>query len=226
MSELILKATARDVLGKKTRFLRRRGITPTHLFGHGVESMSLQCGTAELKDIIARGGSTRLVSLDIEAEKDPRSVFVREIQIDTITDQLIHVDLYQIQKTEKMTADIPIILIGEAPATKSRENILQQSLTQLGVSCLPEKLPPQIEIDLSSLEEVNSAIYARDIDLGPDVTITTPDDQMIVKISQVAIEKEEEVVAELGAEEAEAEAEGEAAEGEGEAPAEEKPPEK
>lgn len=226
MSELILKATTRDVLGKKTRFLRRRGITPTHLFGHGVESMSLQCGTAELKDIIARGGSTRLVSLDIEAEKDPRSVFVREIQIDTITDQLIHVDLYQIQKTEKMTADIPIILIGEAPATKSRENILQQSLTQLGVSCLPEKLPPQIEIDLSQLEEVNSAIYARDIDLGPDVTITTPDDQMIVKISQVAIEKEEEVVAELGAEEAEAEAEGEAAEGEGEAPAEEKPPEK
>ncbi len=226
MSELILKATARDVLGKKTRFLRRRGITPTHLFGHGVESMSLQCGTAELKDIIARGGSTRLVSLDIEAGKKTRSVFVREIQVDTITGQLIHVDLYQIQKTEKMTADIPIILIGEAPATKSRENILQQSLTQLGVSCLPEKLPPQIEIDLSSLEEVNSAIYARDIDLGPDVTITTPDDQMIVKISQVAIEKEEEVVAELGAEEAEAEAEGEAAEGEGEAPAEEKPPEK
>jgi len=223
VSELILKATTRDVLGKKTRFLRRRGITPTHLFGHGVESMSLQCGTAELKDIIARGGSTRLVSLDIEAEKDPRSVFVREIQIDTITGQLIHVDLYQIQKTEKMTADIPIILVGEAPATKSRENILQQSLTQLGVSCLPEKLPPQIEIDLSSLEEVNSAIYARDIDLGPDVTITTPDDQMIVKISQVAVEKEEEVVAELGAEEAEAE--GEAAEGEGEAPAEEKPTE-
>ncbi len=225
MSELILKATTRDVLGKKTRFLRRRGITPTHLFGHGVESMSLQCGTAELKDIIARGGSTRLVSLDIEAEKDPRSVFVREIQIDTITGQLIHVDLYQIQKTEKMTSNIPIILIGEAPATKSRENILQQSLTQLGVSCLPEKLPPQVEIDLSPLEEVNSAIYARDIDLGPDVTITTPDDQMIVKISQVAVEKEEEVVAELGAEEAEAEGEGEAAEGEGEAPAEEKPPE-
>ncbi len=223
MSELILKATARDVLGKKTRFLRRRGITPTHLFGHGVESMSLQCGTAELKDIIARGGSTRLVSLDIEAEKDPRSVFVREIQIDTITDQLIHVDLYQIQLTEKMTAEIPIILVGEAPATKSRENILQQSLTHLGVACLPEKLPPQVEIDLSSLEEVNAAIYARDIDLGPDVTITTPDDQMIVKISQVAIEKEEEVEAELEAEEAEAEAEGEAAEGE--APAEEKPPE-
>lgn len=222
MSELILKATARDVLGKKTRFLRRRGITPTHLFGHGVKSMSLQCSTAELKDIITRGGSTRLVSLDIEAEKNPRSVFIREIQVDTITDQLIHVDLYQIQKTEKMTADIPIILIGEAPATKSRENILQQSLTRLSVACLPEKLPPQVEIDLSSLEDVHSAIYARDIDLGPDVTITTPDDQMIVKISQVAIEKEEEVVAELGAEEAEAEAEGEAAEGE--APAEEKPP--
>lgn len=207
MADLTLKAAKRDILGKKTRFLRRRSITPTHLFGHGIESLALQCDTAELQRLITQGGTTRLIDLKIEAEKRPRSVFIREIQRDVLNGQLLHVDFYQIKKTEKITADIPILLMGEAPATRSKENIIYQELTQLGVECLPENLPPQIEIDLSSLEEANQAIYVRDIILDPDIAVTTDTDQLVVKVSQVAMEKEEVVeVAEAEAVEAEAEA--------------------
>ena len=207
MADLTLKAAKRDILGKKTRFLRRRSITPTHLFGHGIESLALQCDTAELQRLITQGGTTRLIDLKIEAEKRPRSVFIREIQRDVLNGQLLHVDFYQIKKTEKITADIPIVLMGEAPATRSKENIIYQELTQLGVECLPENLPPQIEIDLSSLEEANQAIYVRDIILDPDIAVTTDTDQLVVKVSQVAMEKEEVVeVAEAEAVEAEAEA--------------------
>ncbi len=213
MADLTLKAAKRDILGKKTRFLRRRSITPTHLFGHGIESLALQCDTAELQRLITQGGTTRLIDLKIEAEKRPRSVFIREIQRDVLNGQLLHVDFYQIKKTEKITADIPIVLLGEAPATRSKENIIYQELTQLGVECLPENLPPQIEIDLSSLEEANQAIYVRDIILDPDIAVTTDTDQLVVKVSQVAMEKEE--VVEV--------AEAEAVEAEAEAPAEEEP---
>jgi len=207
VADLTLKAAKRDILGKKARFLRRRSITPTHLFGHGIESLALQCDTAELQRLITQGGTTRLIDLKIEAEKRPRSVFIREIQRDVLNGQLLHVDFYQIKKTEKLTADIPIVLLGEAPATKSKENIIYQELTQLGVECLPENLPPQIEIDLSSLEEANQAIYVRDIILDPDIAVTTDTDQLVVKVSQVAMEKEEVVeVAEAEAVEAEAEA--------------------
>lgn len=207
MADLTLKAAKRDILGKKTRFLRRRSITPTHLFGHGIESLALQCDTAELQRLITQGGTTRLIDLKIEAEKRPRSVFIREIQRDVLNGQLLHVDFYQIKKTEKITADIPIVLLGEAPATRSKDNIIYQELTQLGVECLPENLPPQIEIDLSSLEEANQAIYVRDIILDPDIAVTTDTDQLVVKVSQVAMEKEEVVeVAEAEAVEAEAEA--------------------
>lgn len=207
MADLTLKAAKRDILGKKTRFLRRQSITPTHLFGHGIESLALQCDTAELQRLITQGGTTRLIDLKIEAEKRPRSVFIREIQRDVLNGQLLHVDFYQIKKTEKITADIPIVLMGEAPATRSKENIIYQELTQLGVECLPENLPPQIEIDLSSLEEANQAIYVRDIILDPDIAVTTDTDQLVVKVSQVAMEKEEVVeVAEAEAVEAEAEA--------------------
>ncbi len=196
MTDLTLKASIRDILGKKTRFLRRQGITPTHLFGHNINSLALQCDTAELQRIIAQGGTTRLIDINIEEEEQPRSVFIREIQRDEISGKLLHVDFYQVKKTEKITADIPIILVGEAPATKSKDNMVEYLLTQIGVECLPDKLPPQIEIDLSPLKEAGQAIHVRDITLDPDITVTTDPSQIIVKVSRikVIVEKEEVVV--------------------------------
>ena len=114
MEELKIKATKRDVLGKKNRFLRRQGFTPAHLFGHSVDSVTLQCNTVELKKVIGQAGMTRLVSLKIEGDKEAKTVFVREIQQDTLTRQLMHVDFYQVRKGEKMTMDVPIVIVGEA----------------------------------------------------------------------------------------------------------------
>ena len=208
MTNLNLKAIKRDILGKKTRFLRRQGVTPTHIFGHGIKSLALQCDTAELHRIIAQGGTTRLIDINIEDEKKPRSAFLREIQRDKLSGQLLHVDFYQIKKTEKITADIPIVLVGEAPAAKSRENIIEQLLTQLGVSCLPDKIPPQIEIDLSPLEETGQAIHVSDIVLDPGISITTDPEQLIVKVIRTRMAAAEEAeAAEAVTEKAEAPAE-------------------
>jgi len=203
MQDLTLQATNRDILGKKVRFLRRQGITPTHLFGHGLESLHLQCDTAKLQRIIARAGTTRLISLKIDADKQPRSVFIREIQKDEIGGQLLHVDFYQIRKREKMKADIPIVLVGEAPAMQLKGRMLTHALTSLSIECLPDKLPPQIEVDLSLLEEIEQAIYVRDITLSPDITVFTDPDQMVVKVIGAPVPE----VEEAEAEEAEAEAE-------------------
>ncbi len=200
MKGLSLQTTKRNVLGKKTRFLRRQGITPAHLFGHGLDSLSLQCDTAELQRIIAQAGTTRLIALEIEEDKQPRSVFIREIQKDACTGALLHVDFYQIRMEEKIKADIPIILVSEAPALKEKGRILTHGVTSLSIECLPDKLPPQVEVDLSPLEELEQAIYVRDITLGPDITLTTDPDQMVVKVSAVHVEKIEEVVEEVVAE--------------------------
>ena len=197
MEGLTLQATKREVLGKKVRFLRRQGITPTHLFGHNLESLSLQCDTAELKHIIAQAGMTRLISLKIEADKHPRSIFIREIQKDEVNGQLLHVDFYQILKSEKIKADIPIVLVGEAPAMKDKRRILTHALTNLSIECLPDKLPPQIEVDLSPLEEVEQALYVRDITLSPDITVFTDPDQMVAKVIEAPVPEVEEVVAEV-----------------------------
>ena len=198
MDSLILKATRRDLLGKKTRFLRREGITPVHIFGHNLKSLSLQCDTAEIKNIISQAGTTRLLKLSIDEDKQPRSVFIREIQRDKISGLLIHVDFYQIRKAEKIKADIPIILIGEAPALKEKGRNLTLGVTSLNIECLPDKLPPQIDVDLSPLEEKDQAIYVRDITISPDITLFTDPDQMVVKVSTVRVEKVKEEEEQLG----------------------------
>ena len=200
MEGLTLQASKRDILGKKTRFLRRQGITPTHLFGHGLESLALQCDTPKLQRTIAQAGMTRLIALDIEGDKQPRSVFIREIQRNECTGELLHIDFYQVRKAEKIRVDVPVVLVGEAPAMKEKGRILTHSLTSLSIECLPDKLPPQIEVDLSQLEEVGQAIYVRDIAFSPDITVITDTDQMVVKVSEARVEVEEVVAEEVVAE--------------------------
>jgi large subunit ribosomal protein L25 len=209
MDELKLTATKRDVLGKRNRFLRRQGITPAHLFGHSLESLSLQCDTAELKRIVAHSGTTRLVSLKIAGEKEPKSVFVREIQRDVLGKYLLHVDFYQVRKGEKMTMDVPIVLVGEAPAMKGKGRMISRGITLLSIECLPEKVPPQIEVDISKLMELEQAIHVKDIILDPDITVHIDPEQLVVKITEIIIKVEEEkpVVAEEVAVEGEEKAE-------------------
>ncbi|MBA7715621.1 hypothetical protein ES703_124674 [subsurface metagenome] len=195
MADLSLKLTKRDILGKKTRFLRRQGITPSHLFGHNIKSLALQGPTGKLEYIIAQAGMTRLINLQIEADKQPKMVFIREIQRDPLSGRLLHIDFYQVSMKERMTADIPIVFVGQAPALKEKGHIVTQLLNHLGVECLPDKLPPQIEVDLSQLEAMGQTIHVSDIALDPEVTVTTEPDQPVVKVTEVAAARIEEEVA-------------------------------
>jgi large subunit ribosomal protein L25 len=233
MQELKLKAEKRDVFGKKNRFLRRKGIIPAHLFGHSLESLALQCNSNELKKIVANAGTTRLISLRVEGEKDAKNVFLREIQRDTLSRELLHVDFYQVRKDEKMTMEVPIVLVGEAPAMKVKGRILSHGLDVLSIECLPDKVPPQIEVDISILEELDQSIYVKDIVLDPEIDVQDDPEQLVVKVSEIivkieeekpAVEEEEEAEAEEGAE-GEAKAEGAEEKPEAEAGAEKKAPE-
>jgi len=97
-------------------------------------------------------------------------------------------------------------------------------MTELEVECLPGNLPPQIEVDLSGLVEINQAIHVRDLKLKDGVAVTAPPDQIVVKASAIAEEKEAAapVVAEAAAAEPAAASKTPAAEGEAPARAEKK----
>ena len=194
MKQIELRATSREILGKKVKSLRRQGIIPLHLFGHNVESLALQCDEAQLKRVLAQAGKTRLISLKLDKGKRPRNVVVREIQREMRTDGLLHVDLYQIKMTEKIRVEVPVVAVGEAPALKSKENMLLQELNSLTVECLPDEIPTSVKVDLSSLTERAQAIRVEDVILGKEVAILNNPELVVVKIGSRPKEKVEEVV--------------------------------
>ena len=191
MAEKSFKVTTRSVSGKKTRFLRRQGITPAHLFGQGLDSVSVECPTGELQRAIAQKGTTRLMDLKLDSEKEARSVFIREIQRDTLSGELIHVDFYQVNKKRKIRVAVPVVLMGDAPAAKLKNNIIEQLISELEVESLPGDLPPQLELDITPLAEANQSMRVSDIKVKPGVTIMAAPEQLIVKVSTIAEEKEE-----------------------------------
>jgi large subunit ribosomal protein L25 len=217
MDKIELKVTNREILGKKVKHLRRQGITPVHLFGHGIESLALQCDTGELERVLGQAGQTRLINLNLAKEKKPRTAVVREFDRDWRRGELIHVDFYQVKMEEKIKLEVPVVLVGEAPALKSKTNMLEHELDTLTVECLPAKIPASLEVDISSLTEPDQAIRVKDVTISEDIAVLNNPDLVVVKISLRPVEKVEEKVVE---EVVEVEAKEEVAEEAAEAPKE------
>jgi large subunit ribosomal protein L25 len=182
----------RETTGKRVKFLRNKGVVPVHLFGHNLDSLTLQGDAANLHKVISQAGRTRLIDLKVGKSDNTHKVMVREIQKDPIRGSLIHVDFYEVNMAEKIRVEVPIVIIGESPALKLRENMLYQDLSTLHIECLPGKMPDRIQVDISSIKEAEDAVRVKDI-LIPDVVIMNDPDLVIVKVSVRPVEVVEEV---------------------------------
>jgi large subunit ribosomal protein L25 len=201
MDRIELEVASREVLGKEVRFLRRQGITPVHLFGHGIESLALQCDTAKLQRVLAEAGHTALINVKLASEKGPRSVLVREVQTGMRKGELLHVDFYQVKMGEKISVEVPIVLAGQAPALKIKGNTLEQELDTITIECFPGKIPAHVEIDVSSLTEPDQVIRVKEIELDKEITLLDDPDLVVARIRPQPVEKvEEEAIAEKAAE--------------------------
>src|SRR6476660_5796205 len=136
MAEIELQAEPRTVLGKKVARLRRAGITPANIFGHNVASQAIQLSTVDLTHTLRAARGTHLVRLCLAGEPGPRMVLVRQISRKPTTDQLLHVDFYEVSMTEKATVEIPIVLVGSAPIADSGDELVIQQIQSLAVECL------------------------------------------------------------------------------------------
>ena len=212
MDQIELSAQAREILGKKVRFLRRQGMTPANVYGHNVKSTALQIDSSHLKHTLSKAGKSSLIALKVGSAKRPKMVIVREVQRHPLTGDLLHVDLYEVKMEEKIKVAVPLLLVGEASAVKDRGGILVQNMDVLEVECLPADMPHSIEVDLSGLTEIDQAVHVKDLHVDPGVSILSDPEQMIVQIarSRVEVEVAEEAAAAEAAREEKVE---EAAEG-------------
>jgi len=219
VEQIELHVVTRELMGKKSRFLRRQGITPVHLFGYDTEPMALQCETLQLKQVLKTAGKTKLVGLRVDKHRKPRNVVVREVQKNALSGELVHVDFFQVSMEEKIKVEVPVVLVGEAPALKSKTNMMVRELAAVEIECLPDRIPESIQVDISGLVEDDQSMQVKDLVLGEGVVALSNPEQVIVRIAPLKIEKvEKPVVAEAvaeGAEGAEAAPAAEGAPGEG-----------
>jgi large subunit ribosomal protein L25 len=213
MEKQELSVKKRTVVGKKVNNLRRAGSVPGNIFGHGIESLAVEIDGVKLGKVLAKAGTSHLISVSVDGESTPRNVIIRACQRDYRGERIVHADLYQVNMAERIRVTVPISLTGEAPALAAKVGTLMQSVRSLMLECLPGEIPPHVEVNLSPLVELDSAIHVKDLKLKDGIRILTPGDELIIKVGQVKIVKEEAPKAAEGAAVEGAVAEGEAAEG-------------
>ena len=201
-----LSLSRRTVTGKKVKRLRKRGILPVHMYGSGIDSQSLQAEAGELRRILPRVGTNIPVSVAVDGSDDENICFVREVQRHPVTEDLLHVDFIRVDITQTISAEVPITLIGSAPATQQGGTLLQP-LTSLLVEALPMNIPASVEADVSGLDDFEKSIVVSDIAVADNVTVLTDSDEFVARVTPPRVETdtfdledEEEFEGEEGAE--------------------------
>ncbi|RME39716.1 MAG: 50S ribosomal protein L25, partial [Thermoflexia bacterium] len=190
-TELSLNAEIRTVVGKQTRRLRAQGWIPAVLYGPGVENRLLQIPASEAEMVIARAGTSHLITVNIRGDKGPVQVLLKGFQRDPIRRNLLHIDLYQVAMDKPITVEVPIVLVGSSPVLERKEGILLQGKQTLEIECLPKDLIEAVEVDLSLLTEVDQQITVADLALPPTIRVLDDPDEMIVRVSPLEEEEEE-----------------------------------
>ncbi|SRR5579884_340730 len=191
----VLDARPRTLLGKRVKRLRREGRIPATVYGHDVEPQSIDVDARSFRRVHSQAGDNQLVDLVLDGQR-PRPVLIHTTQVDPRRHTAMHVEFYQANLREKLTARIPIHFVGESPAVRHGLMVLH-ILDGVDVECLPTDLPPHIEVDVSGLEEVGSAIHVRDLQLDRELcSVKIDPDETVVLIAAPQVVREEEEAAE------------------------------
>lgn len=196
-SEHTLSATLRDQ-SIKSSSIRAAGQTPAVLYGKQVEPKAVSFNATELARVFHKAGFSSLVEINL-SDGSQQVVLFKDAQHDPVTGAITHVDLYAVNMTEKIKADIPLAFINEAPALTTFEAVLVTNKDSVEVECLPRDLPHSIEIDLSVLTELDSNIKVADIKAPAGVEILDDAEEIVVLVSEQREEEEAPVVSEAEA---------------------------
>lgn len=208
MTKITFSAEPRTILGKKTKHLRLEGKIPANIMGRDVESQAISIQTKDFKKLYNEVGDTGLVYLSITGEKSERPVLVSEVGINPVTGEFLHVVLKQVNLKEKISAEIPVVVVGEFSVPDA---VLLTVHPTIEVEALPTDLPESFEVNVEGLTEIGQAIAFKDLKYDASkIEILVSEEELdtpVVVVQELKEEVEEtpEETPEAGAEGAEAE---------------------
>lgn len=207
-----LEVLKRKIFGRKVKQLRAKDILPANIYGKKIKSTAVQLKLRDFEKVYKEVGETGVVDLKIKGGKKTRPVLIHNLQLHPVTDLPLHADFHQIKLKEKTTVEVPVELVGEAPAEKEGIGILVTLLDSLEVEALPTDLPDKLEVEIGKLEKVDDMVRVKDIKIDKKkIKILADENEIVAKIEPLAKEEapppEEEVPEEVPPEEAKPEEE-------------------
>jgi large subunit ribosomal protein L25 len=196
--QVTLEIENRTVTGKQVRQLRRAGIVPANIYGHGRPSRAVQVNGLAFRKFLNAHGGNRVIQLQLNGAAEP--ALVRHIEREPKTGKIQHVDFMHVEMNEKLRARVTVHLVGEAPAVKTLRGVLLHLTDTIEVECLPNDLPESVEVDVSGLEELDVPVLVSDIKLPRNVTLLTDSAEQLAKVVATRAEPEPEAAATEAAE--------------------------
>ena len=215
MTTIALAAQSRTETGKGVaRSLRRQALIPAVFYGPAVDPVPLILQSRDLEKLITTGaGENILIDLNIEDGKSTQShrAMIKDIQVDPVKQNILHVDLYAISMDKKISVEVPITLTGTALGVSEEGGILQQVSRTLEISCLPDRIPEAFELEVTALA-IGDSLHVSDLEIPEGVDVLAEDELTIASV--VPPTKVEEIEPEVLEEEEEGEEVDEEAEAE------------
>lgn len=180
MTAFKLEANRRTVLGKQNRRLRREGLLPAVIYGSEFGSFPIELDRRTASRLLARVSRSTLIELEVD--KQPHTVLVREIQRDPLRGRLVHVDFLKVRMDVRIRAEVPIELVGEAPAAKIAGGVLVTGVDAIEVEALPADLPDRVTVDLEALANIDDSITVADLFVGENVRILTELTELVARV--------------------------------------------
>ena len=149
MREITLDAEIRNERGRKTRRLRSEGKVPGVFYVHGEDNITFAVSERSLHQLVYTS-ETHVVNLKFSDGRQ-KSCIVRDIQFDPVTDKPLHIDFQGLRADEKVTIEIPVVVVGGIPQGVRDGGVLQHVIHKLRISCLPKHIPDHVEVNAEAL---------------------------------------------------------------------------
>lgn len=178
MEQKTLKGFNRETLKKgASSRLRREGKIPAIIYGRN-EPKAVAVEMREFNKKFHSVSENTIISIDIEGEK--RDVIVKDYQDNPMTGIIQHIDFYEIEKGKLLKTHVPIVCEGTSPGVKEG-GILDITLHELEVECLPKDMPEQITVDISKLG-LGAVFHIADLNVVEGIKILNNSDDVIVSV--------------------------------------------
>ena len=197
MQQAKLEAQQRDTFGKQSaRDLRKEGGVPAVLYGRAQDTLAIQLDARTFRQFLRTYGENVIINMEVSSE-NTETVIIKEIQRHPVDKQrLLHADFIRISLDEPVTSTVPIVLVG-SPSGVQEGGVLEHSLRQVTLHCLPMQMPTDISIDVSHLE-IGDAIHVRELTLDEEIDLLDEPERIIATVSQPRVQLDELTEAEDG----------------------------